>query len=667
MRHVLLFTLATVSCLSGPAVAEEKKESLFENVAGVLSERFFDETFRENELPRFVELYRKKAAEATSFEQERAIVQEFLSNMPATHLGLISKASRTHMMHDLGGEASPSFGFELIEYDGKHYAFNVLEEGPGAKAGLRRGDRFVTIDGALVANSPRLSWRTDDAFLPDPPVRGLSCEEGDAIKLRIERTPGKYLDIKIPCEPYCTWDATKASARIIEQDGKRIGLVHFWHIQLRGPDALLKEKLEGDFASCDALVLDLRGRGGSGFMVNRMLDVLDGTSSWRRLIVALINGHSRSAKEVIANEFRKRGLGTLVGERTAGAVIPVSMADVGFDMHLMFPSFTLGQHTNDLEFVGVAPDIQVAEVGPYSAGADPILDAGVTEAVRLTETKTWKTRRGEETAVTADATKQGAKYTAHAASSRQRMHGTPASKTAASAKNAEPDPPGYDATALDALAKMIDAVGGEEVLRRHKFRTIRGKRNIGGMIDATYVSLAAAPNLLLQRMELPGMGKAEGGYNGSIGWNISPMHGTELMDDEELEDMVVDADFYAELNYKKNHKSIRYVGKAKFADKNCHQVRLTKPSGSVEVLYIDASTGLPVGREAEVKTNMGMMSTVRTVKEFKPYDGEMIPTIYDEDIGGMQNMATTVTEVSFEPIDAKTFEPPKEVAASVKD
>ena len=52
MRHVLLFTLAVVTSLSGPAVAEEKKESLFENVAAVLSERFFDESFRENELPK---------------------------------------------------------------------------------------------------------------------------------------------------------------------------------------------------------------------------------------------------------------------------------------------------------------------------------------------------------------------------------------------------------------------------------------------------------------------------------------------------------------------------------------------------------------------------------------------------------------------------------------
>jgi len=655
MRHGLLLTLTIVTCLSGSTVAKEAKESLFENVAGVLSERYYDESFRKNELPRIVELYRPMAAQATSFEQERDIVQQFLSNIPATHLALISNASRTHMMHELASEASPTFGFELIEYDGKHYAHDVLEDGPAANAGLRRGDRFVTVDGGLVDDSPRLMWRTDDAFLPDPPVRGLGCEDGDVLKLRIERTPGTYVDLQAPCKPYCAWDATKASARIIERDGKRIGLIHFWLIQLQGPDALLKEKLEGEFASCDALVLDLRGRGGSGFMVDRMLDVLDGTSTWRRPVVALINGHSRSAKEVIANEFRKRGLGSLVGERTAGAVIPVTMADVGYDMHLMFPSFTLGQHTNDLEFVGVEPDIQVAEVGPYSAGADPILEAGVTEAVRLTETERWKARRTEEKPVAPDAATDGAGSNRHASAQPRHAHAAP---TSTSRKNTEPDPPGYDARALEVLAKMVDALGGEKALRKHKAKTIRGKQNIGGMIDATFETFAAAPNRLLHRMEMPGMGKAEVGYNGSIGWNISPFEGTKPMEGDELADIVIDADFHSDMNYKKNHKSIRYVGLARHAGKECHQLRLTKPSGAIEVLYLDASSGLPSGLETEVKTNMGMMSMVRTVKEYKPYDGEMIPTKYDEDVGGMQKMSTTVTEVSFEPIDATTFDPP---------
>ncbi|MCH8020827.1 hypothetical protein IH785_13305, partial [candidate division KSB1 bacterium] len=123
----------------------------------------------------------------------------------------------------------------------------------------------------LVNDSPRLGWRTDDAFLPDPPVRPVLGAAGDEITLRIERRPGSYENIEIPIKPYSAWDAAKASVRVVEQDGKRIGVIHFWLIHMTGPDELLRASLEGELASCDALVLDFRGRGGNGFMVSRML------------------------------------------------------------------------------------------------------------------------------------------------------------------------------------------------------------------------------------------------------------------------------------------------------------------------------------------------------------------------------------------------------------
>jgi len=668
MHRASYFLIGLLSLMPFVA-AEADEQTLFENVANALSERYYDQQFRQNELPRLVELYRDRAARAVGFEEHREVVHEFLTNIPATHLALISAASREGMMSELAGRSAPSFGFELIEVDGKHYAFNVLEDGPAALAGLRRGDRIVTVDGELVSGSPRLDWRTDDAFLPDDPVRALQGKLDDRVALRIERTPGKYLDIKVSCEPYSAWEAAQASARIVERAGKRIGVIHFWLIHMTGPDALLKEKLDGDFASCDALVLDLRGRGGSGTMVERMLNVLEGrTSAWQKPVVALINRHSRSAKEVIAYEFRRRDLGSLVGERTAGAVIPASMADVGHGMHLMFPTFTLPKHTEVLEFKGVEPDVLVAEVGPYSAGADPIFEAGIDEAVRLVGSRSWQARReqkridGSEMSdgigVVPSDLPPGAVPTpaTHALPQRQ--------STDASALSVE-DPPGYDSKALEILDKMVNALGGESALRRHTARTISGKRDIGGMIDGTFEILQAAPNRLIQRMELPGMGRMEVGYNGTVGWEIDPHEGAHVMSAEDLEDFVIDADFYAELHYKRNHKSIRYVEETEFAGKTCHQVRLTKPSGKVEVQYIDASTYLPIGHLGEVKTNMGPMVMIRRVTEFREFDGEKIPTKYKEDVGGMQNMTTTVTDVSFTPLIAKTFEPPKEIAATL--
>jgi carboxyl-terminal processing protease len=100
-------------------------------------------------------------------------------------------------------------------------------------------------------------------------------------------------------------------------------------------------------------------------------------------VVALIDRQSRSAKDVLAYELKKTGIARLVGEPTAGAVIPASFADVGYDTILMFPSFKLPRYTDLLESKPTTPDVYVERAGPLSAGADPILEAGLTEIVKL--------------------------------------------------------------------------------------------------------------------------------------------------------------------------------------------------------------------------------------------------------------------------------------------
>jgi len=658
MKHVR-WILAGVLCVtwSVGARAEEptKKERLFENVAKVLSDRYFDDAFREHELPALIERYRERVARTHTFKEELAEVQRFLSNIPSTHTALIPTDDMEKLRLELAGKSVPMLGFELIEYDGKQYAHDVLEKGPADVAGLKHGDRIVLIDGKLPEESPRFGGRTDDAFLPDPPVRPVRCSAGDTVRLKIERVPGHYVDLDVPCHSYSPWEATKASVRVVEQDGKRIGIIHFWLIHLTGPDELLRSVLEGEFASCDALVLDLRGRGGSGMMVPRMLDVLDGTTSnWNKPVVALIDRHSRSAKEVLAYEFRNRALGSLVGERTAGAVIPVTLTDVGFGMSLMFPSFTLRDYTDKIEFKGVAPDVVVSEVGPYSAGADPILEAGIHEAVRLSgaSLEAWRARRQA------------------AAGTHETMHITPKVSSANQGVRArvpepkwpkEPDKPGYDARAMDLWAKMVNALGGEAAMRRHTYRTMHGKRNIGGMIEGTVERITAAPDLRVDRMTLGGMGKAEQGYNGNIAWSSSRQGGTRKLSGKELEDAKADADFYAMLHPKRNHRSIVYVGQAEVDGRTCHEIRMTKQSGDVETYYIEAATSLPIGWVGTVPSNMGPLVMRALTTKFKRFDGELVGVASVADVGGIQEMDTTITDVSFDKPPEGTFDPPKEL------
>ena len=104
----------------------------------------------------------------------------------------------------------------------------------------------------------------------------MLCEEGERAHFLIEAAPGEYELIEIEARPYCGFDASRASAEIVPFEGLSLGYVHFWYVQMRGPSGLLQELLEGPFADCDGVIVDLRGRGGSAAEVTRIVEVIEG-------------------------------------------------------------------------------------------------------------------------------------------------------------------------------------------------------------------------------------------------------------------------------------------------------------------------------------------------------------------------------------------------------
>ena len=113
--------------------------------------------------------------------------------------------------------------------------------------------------------------------------------------------------------------------------------------------------------------------------MENVLQALDHGVSFGLPLVALTDAGTRSAKEVIAHEIRRRDIGMLVGEPTAGAVIPATFQPVSHDAVLMFPSFTLGRYTKQLEGQPVTPDVSVPD--DLRTPVDEILEGGIAAAI----------------------------------------------------------------------------------------------------------------------------------------------------------------------------------------------------------------------------------------------------------------------------------------------
>ena len=277
-----------------------------------------------------------------------------------------------------------SLGLALVERDGGWFVARIFPGGPAADAGLRRGDRLVSADGD-----------------PFHPIRSLRGKAGHPMALVVRsREDGPLRTVEITpriTDPQTEWlVAQQAGTRVLDHRGHRVGYVPVWSCAGAGPTEALAEALTGDLKDAEALVLDLRGGwGGCDPNLVALFDpavpVLtridrdghrsDFAASWRKLLVVLVDGGSRSGKEMVARAFQRSHRAVIVGERTAGAVVagqPFLLAD-GSLLFLAVEDVRIDGER--LEGSGVQPDVAVPAPLPYADGADPQLERALEAAI----------------------------------------------------------------------------------------------------------------------------------------------------------------------------------------------------------------------------------------------------------------------------------------------
>ncbi|MGE3175288.1 MAG: S41 family peptidase [Planctomycetota bacterium] len=357
--------------------------ALFDAVAAVLGERLVGDRLAQGRLDELVAALRPAARAAAGPVEERGVVQALLEQVPVSHLALLSSATHRRFEHELRGRRSPMLGCHLLRLGGRFFLDSVYDGGPAARAGLRRGDEVLAIDGVPPGRSPVLDWRSDDASLPDPALHDLRVGGGRLVTLRVaDPVAGDVRDVEVRAARWSGLAASVDSVRALEVDGHRVLYVHLWFVFHGRSASLLRAALD-EHPDCEALLLDLRGRGGSALECPRVVREVELAARRGVPTVALIDARTRSAKEVIASELQQRGIALLVGERTAGAVLPASFVELGSDAVLMLPEEELAAHSRALEGRGVTPEVQVSDPLPPAPGVDHILDKGQEIAAEI--------------------------------------------------------------------------------------------------------------------------------------------------------------------------------------------------------------------------------------------------------------------------------------------
>ena len=389
-------TLGAQQASEEPANALPDGIGTFEGVWQTVRDRFYDPNLNGLDWSAVHERYRTEAAQATSDERLAEVINGMLSELHASHTRYYTTDDpEYYQLAGIFAGALRRRGFDRAFPDGRivypgigilshpgasggSVIIGVIDGTPSEKAGLLRGDEIISADGA-----------------PFEPVRSFRDKIGKQVILTLRRAgaPQQLPVTPIEIEPNRMFlEGMKASVRIFQANGRRIGYVHVWsYAGYAYQEALERLLSEGLLKNADALIWDLRD--GWGGAVPEYLDLFNLRAptmqvtdrsghhefqnvKWRKPVAMLVNGGTRSGKEVLAYGFKKYGIGEVIGTRTAGAVLAATAFLIGRGLLLLAVEDVQVDGVR-LEGVGVAPTIEV-QGGPTPAGeADPQLSRAV--------------------------------------------------------------------------------------------------------------------------------------------------------------------------------------------------------------------------------------------------------------------------------------------------
>jgi carboxyl-terminal processing protease len=287
-------------------------------------------------------------------------------------------------------------GLEIDVHDGWLTVIGAFDGGPAARAGVRPGDRFLSIDGVGARDMPvqealermrgepgttvKVALRRKGA--EDAVELSLTREviEVEAVQLRVLSDRVAYLRLKV-FQQTVGQDVRRALDLAVERTAEHGG-VRGLLLDLRGnPGGLLSAAVQvADELLEGGVIVSTRGRG--GVLQREYRAERSGTRpDWP--LVVLVDGYSASASEIVAGALQDHGRGVLVGTRTfgKGSVQNVIELPDGSAIKLTTALY-FTPSGRSIQAHGIEPDVRAEQLDPAvlkqaRLGADASSEAGL--------------------------------------------------------------------------------------------------------------------------------------------------------------------------------------------------------------------------------------------------------------------------------------------------
>jgi tricorn protease len=348
---------------------------MFEEAWRVMKYRFYDEKMHGRDWAGIKARYKPLVQYVGSNEDLYDLANEMIGELNASHTGVSGPPTRGMPR----AYVTRFLGLELDEANGRYRIAHIYHNGPADKEWLNLavGDYVLAIDGTDLKAGDNY-WKTLSTTLNEYiPVKVSKSPSGDGARTVRIASVTSLTDIK-----YEAW-VEKNRAFVEKETGGDIAYVH---IRSMNQPSLAQFRNEIDrYTNKKGIVVDIRFNGG-GNIDQELLDILErqpyqfwnnryGSRTWgrrpRQAIagpkVMLINHRSGSDSEVTPMGFRQLGLGRIVGNPTAAAVIATGSYPLINGGAIRTPGSLVitydptkpNNYGINLENYGVAPDVFV--------------------------------------------------------------------------------------------------------------------------------------------------------------------------------------------------------------------------------------------------------------------------------------------------------------------
>lgn len=360
--------LGAIGCRSAHAELHDSPKAIVDEAWQVVNREYVDGTFNHTNWQATRQSLLKQSY--TSKEQAYVAIRTALKQLgdPYTRF-LDPKEYQSLSEQSIIGQLS-GIGIQLGQ-NSKTQELTVVEttdNSPALKAGLKAGDRILTIDG-----KPTQGMKLEDA---SKLIRGKA---GTSVVLQIARSGQSSFKVTIT---RANIDVPKVSYTLNQENSKRVGYIRLAEFSAAAPQQMRRAIQNLTRRQVDGFVLDLRGNPGgvlgSSVEIARMwlqnggivqtVDRAGGreeikankTALTQKPLVVLVDGNSASASEILSGALKDNKRAVLVGTKTfgKGLVQQVNELSDGSALAVTIEHYYTPNGT-DIHHKGIQPDVQI--------------------------------------------------------------------------------------------------------------------------------------------------------------------------------------------------------------------------------------------------------------------------------------------------------------------